>query len=221
MAGKEKSDKSKSDKVKTNNARNSSSRADKPDKTKSDNAKSGRTNTGASKNDATKSTKPQKTKTKDIDPKRGNSKTGTTTQEKAAPSALTTVRTSGVVCLFHGAGGLDVPMPFERDILVLESYIAGTMHVEGIDEIVKTLKIGEELDLFRQPDNDYDDKAILVKTKAGVKLGYIKKAQNEVMARLMDAGKSFRAYISDKEILPSRISDEPWVKISIKVYMHE
>jgi hypothetical protein len=142
-------------------------------------------------------------------------------KSKAAPGALTTVHTSGVVSLFHGAGGLDVPMPFERDILVLESYIAGTMHVEGIDEIVKALKIGEELDLFREPDNEKDDKAILVKTKAGVKLGYIKRVQNEVMARLMDAGKSFRACISDKEILDGWRSEEPWVKISIKVYMHE
>jgi hypothetical protein len=46
--------------------------------------------------------------------------------------------------------------------------------------------------------------------------------QNEVMARLMDAGKSFRAYISDKEILEgSWRADDHWVKISIKVYMHE
>ena len=93
--------------------------------------------------------------------------------------------------------------------------------MDGIDEIVKTLKIGEELDLFRQPDNDYDDKAILVKTKAGVKLGYIKRMQNEVMACLMDAGKSFRAYISDKEMLPGRGLGDMWAKISIKVYMHE
>jgi hypothetical protein len=168
-----------------------------------------------------KTDKARKPKTKDIDSKRGTHNTDATTQAKVAPGALTTVHTSGVVSLFHGTGGLDVPMPFERDILVLESYIAGTMHVEGIDEIVKTLKIGEELDLFRQPDNEKDDKAILVKTKAGVKLGYIKRVQNEVMARLMDAGKSFRACISDKEILDGWRSEDHWVKISIKVYMHE
>ena len=168
-----------------------------------------------------KTDKARKPKTKDIDSKRGTHNTDATTQAKVAPGALTTVHTSGVVSLFHGTGGLDVPMPFERDILVLESYIAGTMHVEGIDEIVKALKIGEELDLFREPDNEKDDKAILVKTKAGVKLGYIKRVQNEVMARLMDAGKSFRACISDKEILDGWRSEEPWVKISIKVYMHE
>ena len=214
MAEKAKTDKVKNKKTKTDGVK--SQRSEKPDK-----AKSGKLKAAMPETDKTKPGKTQKAKTKDINPKSGFSKTDATTQEKAAPSALATVHTSGVVSLFHGAGGLDVPMPFERDILVLESYIAGTSHVEGIEEIAKALKIGEELDLFRQPDNDHDDKAILVKTKAGVKLGYIKRMQNEVMARLMDAGKSFRAYISDKEILPSRISDEPWVKISIKVYMHE
>ena len=178
--------------------------------------------TGKVKNDKAKSDKAKTDGVKNSRPRPEKSDKVKSGKPKAAPSALTMVHTSGVVSLFHGAGGLDVPMPFERDILVLESYIAGTMHVEGIDEIVKTLKIGEELDLFREPDNDYDDKAILVKTKAGVKLGYIKRMQNEVMARLMDAGKSFWACISDKEILEgSWRSENHWVKISIKVYMHE
>ena len=217
MAEKVKTDKVKKDKVKADGVKSSRPRSEKSDKAKSDKSKA-----AMPKTDKTKPGKTQKAKTKDINPKSGFSKTDATTQEKAAPSALATVHTSGVVSLFHGAGGLDVPMPFERDILVLESYIAGTSHVEGIEEIAKALKIGEELDLFRQPDNDYDDKAILVKTKAGVKLGYIKKAQNEVMARLMDAGKSFWACISDKEILEgSWRSEDHWVKISIKVYMHE
>lgn len=201
MAGKGKSGKPKNDEANGKSAKNLGSKAGKSDKAKP--------------------VKSQKAKTKDIDPESGLSEIDAAAREKGAFGSLTTTRSSGVVSLFHGTGGLDVPMPFERDILVLESYIAGTMHVDGIDEIVKTLKIGEELDLFRQPDNDYDDKAILVKTKAGVKLGYIKRMQNEVMACLMDAGKSFRAYISDKEMLPGRSFGDMWAKISIKVYMHE
>ena len=145
MAEKAKTDKVKNNKAKIDGVK--SQRSEKPDKTKSGQSKAAMPET-----DKTKPGKTQKAKTKDINPKSGFSKTDATTQEKAAPSALATVHTSGVVSLFHGAGGLDVPMPFERDILVLESYIAGTMHVEGIDEIVKTLKIGEELDISAPED---------------------------------------------------------------------
>lgn len=43
---------------------------------------------------------------------------------------------SGVVSLFHGGnGGLVIPQPFERDIFLFDTYVAGTTHVEGIEEL--------------------------------------------------------------------------------------
>jgi len=123
---------------------------------------------------------------------------------------------SGVVGLFHGGnGGLVIPQPFERDIFLFDTYVAGTTHVEGIEELEPYLNVEDKLDFFREPDNQYDKQAIVIKTASGVKIGYVPKQDNVIFARLMDAGKLLFGRITAKEKKGS------WVKISIKVYLHE
>ena len=80
----------------------------------------------------------------------------------------------GLLALFHGKNGESlIPKPFERDIFLLDTHVAGTTHIEGIDELEPYLKSGDRLNLFREPDNPYDELAILIKTMDGVKIGYI------------------------------------------------
>lgn len=123
---------------------------------------------------------------------------------------------SGLVSLFHGANGeLVIPKPFERDIFLFDTYVAGTTHVEGIEEMEQYLNVEDKLDFFREPDNQYDKQAIVIKTTDGVKIGYVPKQDNVIFARLMDAGKLLFGRISAKEKKGS------WVKINMKVYLHE
>ena len=77
------------------------------------------------------------------------------------------------------------------------------------------LHIDEKLDFFREPDNPYDSKAIVIKTVGGVKIGYVPKADNAIFSRLMDAGKLLFARIVSKEM------SGKWLEIAIKVYLHE
>lgn len=121
-----------------------------------------------------------------------------------------------LVGLFHGKGGqLTIPKPFEKDIFLFDTYVAGTTHIEGIEELAEHLNIDDRLDFFREPDNPYDKKAIVIKTVNGVKIGYVPKADNVVFSRLMDAGKLLFGKISRKEVKGS------WVKIDIKLFLHE
>ena len=123
---------------------------------------------------------------------------------------------SGVVGLFHGGnGGLVIPQPFERDIFLFDTYVAGTTHIEGIEELEQYMNIGDKLDFFREPNNRYDKQAIVIKTFNGAKIGYVPQKDNVIFARLMDAGKLLFGRISSKEKKGS------WVKIKIKVYLHE
>ncbi len=122
----------------------------------------------------------------------------------------------GVVGLMHGAtGGLTIPKPFEQEIFLFDTYIAGTTFVEGIEDISNHLASDDKLDFFREPDNPYDSKAIVIRTLNGVKIGYVPKADNLIFARLMDAGKLLFGKISDRDIKGN------WVKIDIKVYLKE
>ena len=110
--------------------------------------------------------------------------------------------------------GIDLPKPFEHDIFLLHTHIAGTSYIEDIMELEPFINAGDRLEMFREPDNEYDELAILVKNADGIKLGYIPRVQNAVFARLMDAGKLLFCRVSGKELV-----DEYWLKIGIKIYM--
>ena len=123
---------------------------------------------------------------------------------------------SGLVSLLHGENGeISIPKPFERDIFLFDTYVAGTSHIEGMEELEPHLQTGDRLDFFREPDNQYDAQAIVIKTADGVKIGYVPRQDNVIFARLMDAGKLLFGRISEKE------KKRKWVKISIDIFLHE
>ena len=122
----------------------------------------------------------------------------------------------GLVSLMHGkGGGLTIPKPYESDIFLFYTHVAGTTHIEGIEELEPHLNIDDRLDFFREPDNKYDKRAIMVKTTDGVKIGYVPREDNVVFSRLMDAGKLLYGRISEKEVRGT------WIKINIKIFLHE
>jgi len=121
---------------------------------------------------------------------------------------------SGLIRLLHNKdANLATLKPFERDIFLLDTYVAGTGYVEGIEDLEPYLHIDDKLDFFREPDNPYDSKAIVVKVAGGVKIGYVPKADNAIFSRLMDAGKLLFARIVPKE------RSGKWLEIAIKVYL--
>ncbi len=122
----------------------------------------------------------------------------------------------GLIGLLHGKNGeLTLPKPFEKDIFLFDTYIAGTTYTAGIDELEPHLNINDKLDFFREPDNHDDKEAIIIRTLEGVKIGYVPKQDNVVFARLMDAGKLLFGRISRKE------KKGTWVRIEIKIYLQE
>lgn len=122
---------------------------------------------------------------------------------------------TGLMGLLHGKGGLTIPKPFEHDIFLFDSHVAGTSFIEGIEELEPHLKIDDRLDFFREPDNPHDAKAIVIKNADGIKVGYIPREDNVIFSRLMDAGKLLFGRISHKEMKGK------WLKINIKIYLHE
>lgn len=120
----------------------------------------------------------------------------------------------GLMHLIHNKN-LTIPMPFEREIFLFDTYIAGTSHIDGIEELYEYLMVGNILNFYREPDNPYDAQAIVIKNVDGVKLGYIPKADNIIFSRLMDAGKLLFGKISSKSM------NGNWVKIKIDIYLKD
>ena len=73
--------------------------------------------------------------------------------------------------------------------------------------------------LLRKPKNEHDELTILVKDERKHKLGYVPRARNHVMARLMDAGKLLYGVVTD--IGDPDDSNFPWRALTIAIYMED
>jgi len=107
-----------------------------------------------------------------------------------------------------------VALPFVQEIFLLETRIAGTSHL-NLKETAANLQIDDLLIFKREPDNQFDDLAIMILTKDGQKLGYVPQSDNTIIARLMDAGKIVFGKIVSKELVKT------WLKTEIRIYMRD
>ena len=113
------------------------------------------------------------------------------------------------------AGGIDLPKPFEREIYLFDTHVAGTTHIEKIKSIEPFLKIGDKVNFYREPTNPHDPQAIRIENQNKDKIGYVPRADNVVFARLMDAGKNLYGKITSKEW------QDDWLKVEIRIYLWE
>ena len=97
----------------------------------------------------------------------------------------------------HSLGQLIQPLI--REIYLYHTYVAGTSYVKEQSRFID-LGPGDELILKREPDNEHDDRAILVLNNRKEKLGYVPRAENIVFSRLMDAGKILKAKVREKDL---------------------
>ena len=104
--------------------------------------------------------------------------------------------------------------PFVREVELLNCNIAGTTFSD-LEEIEPELKQDQLLMLIREPNNEHDDKAILILTEDGQKLGYVPKKNNEVLSNLMDAGKLLFGRLNEKTWVDS------WLKLDIQVLLRD
>jgi len=111
--------------------------------------------------------------------------------------------------------GGGAPLPYLQEIFLIECHIAGTTHIEGIEAKTEHLAPGSPVMFQREPQNPADPLAILILNEQKAKIGYVPRDKNEVLARLMDAGKLIFGQIVAKEYV------EDWLKITIKVLMRD
>lgn len=122
------------------------------------------------------------------------------------PTVLALIRGS------FGAGGL--PMPFVREVFLMECHVAGTSH-RALEEVEPTLAPGNPLVFQREPKNPVDALAIRILDGQGRQLGYVPRERNEVIARLLDAGKVIFGKLDAKEWRGR------WLKLDLRVFLRD
>ena len=102
-----------------------------------------------------------------------------------------------LMSLLHDANGGQNIIPFNREIFVINVFIAGTTH----------------LTMLRHPDNEVDQYAIGIYFNH-TQIGWVPMKDNLVIARLMDAGKLFNCkVVSVNHNNPSN------PRINVSIYM--
>lgn len=107
-----------------------------------------------------------------------------------------------------------LPKPFVQEVELLNCNVAGTTFLD-LDDIEPKLKKHQLLMLKREPNNEYDNNAILILTEEGQKLGYVPQDKNEVLSKLMDAGKLLFGRLNEKNWV------DDWLKLDIQVYLRD
>ena len=133
-----------------------------------------------------------------------------------------------LVSLLNSDAGITLPLPFEQDIFLYGTEIAGTRYRDNIEELYNGLELGDILALVREPDNPYDEYAIRIDVDADgipgydlsqldpdLMLGYVPRSINKPFARLMDAGKQLFGRIKEKE------TRGKWLRIEIGIYLQD
>ena len=120
---------------------------------------------------------------------------------------------NGELAILSQNGGLDnIIKPLTKEIMLFDSYVAGTSHIPD-KSVFDKIATGDKLVLKRE-DNKFDEKAILVLTESGKKLGYVPEKDNIVFSRLMDAGKLLIARITS---INKR--SENYTQVGIDIYL--
>ena len=117
-----------------------------------------------------------------------------------------------LMSILHDANGQDI-IPFNREIFVINVFIAGTSYCKNIDQILDQITNTTHLTMLRQPDNEVDQYAIGIYYNH-TQLGWVPMKDNLVIARLMDAGKLFNC----KVVSVSKNSPSS-PRINVSIYM--
>jgi hypothetical protein len=138
-----------------------------------------------------------------------------------ADNELTNIQNDALAASILNKHGVDMQLPFSRDIFLMNTMINGAMHVKTIYKQAKALNEGDRVTLRLEPKNKYDEKAILVLDPKDKKLGYIPRVKNEVLYHLMDAGKELFGIVKGGDIGEDLDEDDSWIEIYIDVYMRD
>lgn len=119
-----------------------------------------------------------------------------------------------IILLQDYRGAKKLPLPYSKEIFLLECHIAGTSFLD-LDTVEPALEINDALVFQRESGNPVDSLAILILDNGGRKLGYVPQRKNEVLARLMDGGKPVYGKLVNKMWMGG------WLKLDIQVFLRD
>ena len=95
--------------------------------------------------------------------------------------------------------GMEIPSPFMKDLFLKKQRIVGTRYQGGSDDLVEDLLPGSRVFFVAEPENSFDEHAVMALDSKGRKLGYIPRYENDIIAALLKSGKSFYGIVTEEQ----------------------
>lgn len=120
-----------------------------------------------------------------------------------------------LIAILKGIKAGSYPLkPYGKEIYLFKTHIAGTPYYKAA-EVADKLEKGSFLVFQREVENKYDRLAIAILDLDKNKLGYVPQTENEVISRMMDAGKTIYGVTESTEW------ENKYLRIIINVYLRE
>lgn len=139
--------------------------------------------------------------------------------EKSDKNSLTTISSNEISTLLHGPLAMSVFKPFSKRIFLMQVRVAGLRYRDNINELLSCMKVGDKVELIREPENEYDELAIMIRNAEGQKLGYVPRVNNDIMSKMMDAGKILRGEVA--ELKEPVEGNYVWDALYVDIYWDE
>jgi hypothetical protein len=127
--------------------------------------------------------------------------------EPLEPAAVPNVRTTA---LSESLPVSSQPEIATRAVLIQVSPVAGFQYHQG-ELLWAFIRRGDRLALVREPDNEYDDKAVRIDWSR-FKLGYVPRIENHAVSQMLDRGEMLAA-----RIVELRRSRNPWKRVQVAI----
>ena len=138
---------------------------------------------------------------------------------KRTGNELSTITSSELSSVIYSPLAETLENPFSKEIFLIYVRVAGLKYRENINELLKNLKVGDKVILAREPENEYDDLAIKIQDAENRKIGYVPRVNNEILARLLDAG--FKLFGRITEIKDPIDGEYPWNAVWVDLFLEE
>lgn len=109
----------------------------------------------------------------------------------------------------------DLIRPFQREILLKECVVDGTIGVDDVLVATAGLGIGSEIKLRRLTKGKVESHSVAFENRDGERIGYVPKADREIIANLLDAGKKIKAKVVSKCV------EGHWLNMRVGLYMED
>ncbi|MEW5771239.1 MAG: HIRAN domain-containing protein [Pseudomonadota bacterium] len=102
----------------------------------------------------------------------------------------------------------------EAALILQTSPLAGFQHHAGA-ALFPLMRVGDPLQLGREPDNPYDPRAVRVSWR-GAQIGYVPRLDNVDLARFMDRGVRVEG-----RIVHLQASRDPWKRVLMEILIRD